>query len=92
MGRAINSAEDRMMTNIKKIMDCTYPAGNVRMSKKTCQERYKASEKARIGSIGRGDLFTCAVGPGLLRCRSCPMVKGLSDKALEAPLSHMTNF
>jgi hypothetical protein len=92
MGRVVNSAENWLTTNFQETIDCPYQPGNLKITKKACQKRYKASEKTSVEMTGRGDLFTYAVGQGLLRCKGCPIVKGMLDKALEVPLSHIYSF
>ncbi len=92
MGRVINYAENWLTTHFQETIDCPYQPGNLKVNQKDCQKRYKASEKTRVETIGRGDLFTFTVGQGLLRCKSCPIVKGMPDKALDAPLSHIDSF
>ncbi len=92
MGRAINSAENWLATNFQETIDCPYHPGNLKIAKMACRKRYKTSEKTSVETISRGDLFTYTVGQGLLRCKSCPIVKGMPDKALEAPLSHIDSF
>lgn len=92
MGRAIDLAEYRLAMNFHRTNDCPYEAKNLKGSNKVCPKSYKALEEARMETISRGDLFTYTAGQGFLRCKSCLMVKGLPDHALEAPLSHMTNY
>lgn len=92
MGRTINSVEYWLSMNLQETIDCPYQPGNLKISKQACRKRYKASEKAKADMISRGDLFTYTVGQGLLRCKSCPIVKGLPDKSIEAPLSPLSHY
>ncbi len=88
MGRAIDLAEYRRATNFHETNGCPYEAKNLKSSKEVCRKKVKALEKDKRETISRGDLFTHTVGQGLLRCKSCPIVRGLADQVLEAPLSH----
>lgn len=92
MGRAINSIENWLTANFQKIIDCPYQPGNLKISKNACQKRYETSKKTSFEIISRADLFTYTVGQGLLRCQDCPIVKGMPDQVLNAPLSHIENF
>lgn len=87
-----NFAEYWLSANRQETIDCPYQPGNLRISKNACLKRYKASEKAKLEMINHVDLFTYTVGQGLLRCKTCPIVKALPDRQPAGILSHSTRM
>ena len=87
MGQAINSADYWLSSNMGEIIDCPHQPGNLKITRKACLKRYKASEKATLETVSQANLFLYTVGQGLLRCKTCPIIKKMPQKSLEAPLT-----
>jgi hypothetical protein len=83
MGHAINSADYWLSSNTGEIIDCPHQPGNLKITKKACLKRYKASEKASSDTISQANLFHYTVGQGLLRCKACPIIKKIPQRPLE---------
>jgi hypothetical protein len=77
--------------NMPEIIDCPYQPGNLKISKKACLKRYKASSKTNFENSNRIDLFHYTVEQGLLRCRSCPIVQKIPDKLSESSFNRISN-
>jgi hypothetical protein len=58
-------------SNIEEIIACPLQPGNLKITKRACLKRYKASEKTSPESVEQANLFFYTVGQGLLRCKSC---------------------
>jgi hypothetical protein len=76
---SINSIEYWLTKNGREIIDCPHQPGNLRITKKACLKRHKASEKACAELINQSDLFLYTVGQGLLRCKNCSLVKTIPE-------------
>ncbi len=87
MGQAINSADYWLSSNMGDIIDCPHQPGNLKITKKACLKRYKASEKATLETISQANLFLYTVGQGLMKCKTCPIVKRIPEKSFGMALS-----
>jgi hypothetical protein len=87
MAHQNNHAEYWLSSNREETIDCPYQPGNLKISKHACLKRHKASEKAKLELISNANLFTYWLGQGLLRCKTCPIVKTLSDRQPAAVVS-----
>lgn len=88
MAKNTNHAEYWLSANERETIDCPYQPGNLKISKNACLKRYQASEKAKLEMINHTDLFTYTVGQGLLRCKTCPIVKALPPHQSARAMSH----
>jgi hypothetical protein len=77
MAKNNNYAEYWLSANKPETIVCPYQPGNLKITKNACLKRYEASERAKWEMINHADLFTYTVGQGLLRCKTCPIVKSL---------------
>jgi hypothetical protein len=85
MGYAINNAEYWLSANLEELIHCPNQPGNLRITKNACLKRFRASEKTNPATISQSNLFLYTVGQGLLRCKTCTVVKKIPAEILEMP-------
>ena len=84
MRQAVNAADYWLSSNIGELVDCPHQPGNLKISKNACLKRFMASEKATPETVSQSNLFLYTVGQGLLRCKSCGVVKKIPQKYIGA--------
>jgi hypothetical protein len=84
MGKVLGSMDYWLSMNTVELIDCPHQPGNLKISKNACLKRVKASEKATPETVNQANLFLYAVGQGLLRCKTCGVVKRIPEKGSRA--------
>jgi hypothetical protein len=58
---------------LNEMIDCPYQPGNLKITKKACLIRRRASMEGRSLQSIQNDFFLFTVRQGLLTCKNCPV-------------------
>jgi hypothetical protein len=59
--------------DLLEMIDCPYQPGNLKITKKACLKRRKASTEGQPFQTIHNEFFLYTVRQGLLTCKSCPV-------------------
>ena len=60
-----------------RLIDCPIQPGNLRISAESCLKRYRTAIQKKVEDVEVNNIFLYAFFQGLLKCKSCPIVKTL---------------
>ncbi len=55
-----------------EMIDCPYQPGNLKISKKSCLKRLRASKEGKFKMVKNDDFFFFMINEGLTTCKNCP--------------------
>jgi hypothetical protein len=75
MSQAIQTTNYWLSLNGEELIECPHQPGNLKISKRACLKRLKASEKTSLETLSHSNLFFYTVGYNLLPCKHCSILE-----------------